>query len=475
MTSSFLEATPVHSPLNQNSLFISDLLSGTDFSFLDFYSKSDELAAELPRGLVILLAKNRLFFTTAYAAALRSHNPVLVLDSDISANALRLIVKAFEPAGIVSDNFDNPLSWKRKRLSLNGFFYKNPGHVEFEIYDQLATLMPTSGSTGSPKCVRVSYDNILTSTSAIGEFLQMRAGRKLITSLPLHYTYGLSLLHLAMLYGLPLVLTEKSALTDEFWNETIDNDVTYFSGVPVQYDFLIRRGIDSRALDQLACMTQAGGSLHSSKTRHFLELSQKHDFDFFTMYGQTEATPRISFVPPSIGLSKLGSVGMAIPGGKLSIESDSSHRSNDARQAGEVVYSGKNVCLGYARTFEDLSKGDELLGVLRTGDCGYLDEDGFLFLTGRLGREIKVSGKRVNLDSAQSSISHLDLDLALVGKEDLIVVLIVGEEVNEVRALLAKEASLHPSMIQVMQVEKIPRLSSGKVGYASLNDTFLNS
>ena len=124
---------------------------------------------------------------------------------------------------------------------------------------------------------------------------------------------------------------------------------------------------------------------------------------FFVMYGQTEATARIAYVPPDRLSEKLGSAGIAIPGGRLSIE-PAGAGTMDGPVTGEVVYEGPNVMLGYATGSGDLALGDELGGVLRTGDIGYLDEDGFLFLVGRSKRIAKVFGLRINLDEVEAAM-----------------------------------------------------------------------
>jgi acyl-CoA synthetase (AMP-forming)/AMP-acid ligase II len=222
--------------------------------------------------------------------------------------------------------------------------------------------------------------------------------------------------------------------------------------------------------EQMRCMTQAGGRLEPEKTSRFLELSKTFGFLYFTMYGQTEATPRISYVPPDFATSKLGSVGLPIPGGSLSIE-----RNSNTEESGEVVYSGPNVCLGYASSARELGLPDEFSGVLKTGDLGYLDEDGFLFITGRANRDIKVSGKRVNLDALERPLSELGGEHAVLGVDERVLVVSVGVDERDVRRTIQSSSSLHPSKISIVIVPGLPRLSSGKVDYQSLKREFLGS
>jgi len=237
---------------------------------------------------------------------------------------------------------------------------------------------------------------------------------------------------------------------------------------PSQYEFLVRRGLDPKALLQTQCMTQAGGRLDPAITIKFLDLADEFHFNFFTMYGQTEATPRIAYVPKEFARAKLGSAGLAIPGGKLSIAG----HGNDV-PVGEIIYEGKNVSLGYAFDWRDLSKNDEFQGVLKTGDFGYLDTDGFLFVQGRIAREIKVSGVRINLDEIEAAVRSLDPSSVVVGSVDQIVVVVSMAETREVQALVSKQMSVHPSKVRVELVQEIPYLSNGKINYQLLGERFL--
>lgn len=468
MTSKLFDTPLAEDCLNNDSDFLVNPTTGAALSFTDAFASSDEISSAYPDGLLLIAIKGRLAFSLTYLAALRSKTPVLIVDPDINPSQLMELSHRFQPKAIVSDSEFHPESWEHVGSAYGATIYYNPDKNFYEINPNLATLMPTSGSTGAPKCVRVSFGNLLASTSSIGKYLGLDPSRRLITSLPLHYTYGLSLLHLALGFRIPLVLSESSVISREFWEEFTMYAVTDFSGVPFQYELLLRAGIPESALRQIKCMTQAGGRLAPSKTLHFLELADKYKFNYFTMYGQTEATPRISFVPPGSALSKLGSAGVAIPGGQLSIDITSSNSSEDGYKIGEVVYSGPNVCLGYASDFTELSLGDQFKGTLRTGDLGYLDEDGFLFLSGRSGREVKVSGKRVNLESLESMLEPLTKEVVVLGAEDKIVVIASGTDEKSIRVTLREKVAVHPSKISIYIVQEIPRLTNGKIDYQSL-------
>ena len=470
MTSKFLEE-PFEGVIREGAdTFLIHPASGVSLSFEEAYSCADTISESLPRGVLLLSVKDRLVFALSYLAALRSNTPVLVVDHETPIDTLRSLAKVFDVSSAVIDGQDGFYSWARTSLENNVPLFVNPEVSATVINKELAALMPTSGSTGSPKCVRVSYNNIRASALAIGQYLKISKGRVLITSLPLHYTYGLSLLHVAMGYRVPLVLSEHSTFSSDFWSDFLQHKATDFSGVPFQYEMILRSGTPPGVFEQMECMTQAGGRLEPEKTRRLLELAATFGFLYFTMYGQTEATPRISYVPPDFATSKLGSVGIPIPGGSLSIDWNQS-----TEESGEVVYSGPNVCLGYASSARDLALRDAFSGVLRTGDLGYLDEDGYLFITGRANRDIKVSGKRVSLDALEQSLTRLGGEHAVVGVDERVLVVSAGVDTGVVRQTIQSNSSLHPSKVSIVSVPALPRLSSGKIDYQSLKTEFLGS
>lgn len=470
MTSKFLEE-PFERVIREGAdTFLIHPASGVSLSFDEAYSFADTISESFPKGVLLLAAKDRLVFALTYIAALRSNTPVLVVDHETPTETLFSLAKLFNVSSAVIDGHESFSSWARTSLSNSVSLFANPEVSTIVINSELAALMPTSGSTGSPKCVRVSYNNIRASALAIGHYLKISKGRVLIASLPLHYTYGLSLLHVSMGYRVPLVLSEHSTLSSDFWSDFLEHKATDFSGVPFQYEMLLRTGTPTGVFEQIRCMTQAGGRLEPEKTRRLLELADTFGFLYFTMYGQTEATPRISYVPPEFATSKVGSVGIPIPGGSLSID-----RNQNTEEFGEVVYSGPNVCLGYASSARDLALPDELRGVLRTGDLGYLDEEGYLFITGRANRDIKVSGKRVSLDALEQGLAALGGEHAVLGVDERVLVVSAGVDVGLVRKTIQSSSSLHPSKISVVSIPALPRLSSGKVDYQSLKREFLGS
>jgi acyl-coenzyme A synthetase/AMP-(fatty) acid ligase len=260
-----------------------------------------------------------------------------------------------------------------------------------------------------------------------------------------------------------------------FWEHCRRYGCTSFAGVPYSYQILDRLGFEQRIPSNVRTMTQAGGKLDTKLITKFDGFMKNRNGRFFVMYGQTEATARMSYLPPERVPEKLGSVGIAIPGGRFWIEKDGK-RIVEAMEAGEVVYSGPNVMLGYAEAREDLSRGDELMKTLRTGDLGYLDQDGFLFITGRNKRMVKVYGHRINLDEIEKKVQEHSASLgpvAVVGAtESLIIYCERGQasDFEKLRTGLSDLYRLNANTFEFRNIGKLPLTSSGKINYQVLQN-----
>jgi acyl-coenzyme A synthetase/AMP-(fatty) acid ligase len=304
--------------------------------------------------------------------------------------------------------------------------------------------------------VRLSSAAVHANAVSISLYLELGPDERAIASLPFHYSYGLSVLNSHLLAGGSVVLPRGTVVQAGFWSAFERHACTSFAGVPYSYELLRRTGWDRLPLRTLRTMTQAGGWLSPDRV---LQLHNEMEFRggrFTAMYGQTEATARMAWLPPSWLEDKLGSVGVAIPGGNL--EADD----------GELVYRGPNVMMGYATEPDHLTRGDDLGGVLRTGDLGRRDDDGFFWITGRSKRFAMVLGVRVNLDEVERA---LPVPAAAVGSDDRpITVFAVGGDADGLRASLAERFRLRARSFDVRSVDRLPTTSSGKVDYAALRD-----
>ena len=468
----------------QNLINFSDQIALIDtakdrsISYLELDVEAEQIAAKIKsqkKGLVFLYTTNSYASVVSYIAILKSGNAVLLLDEKLNDEIREGLIKTYKPDFIITSTETNLEDYTLdfKYNSLN--FIKKNELTANNIYSELAVLLSTSGTTGSPKLVRLAYKNIQANAKSIVEYLKIDENEKPITTLPLSYSYGLSVINSHLLKGATIVLTEKTVFFRDFWNVFNEYKCTSFAGVPYTYTMLKRINFDKIELPTLKTMTQAGGKLSEEFIRYFSEYAIEKKIDFFVMYGQTEATARITYVPAEKLSTKIGSIGISIPCGDLRIMKDG-NKIVIPNEIGEIVYRGDNVMLGYAETIYDLSKGDELNGVLFTGDLGYKDADGFFYVTGRIKRFIKMFGLRINLDEVQKMIeNHFKISAACTGQDELLKILVHSDdhltEVN-VKNEVLRMYKLNFKSVVVKSTNQIPTNSSGKYDYNKINEQF---
>jgi acyl-CoA synthetase (AMP-forming)/AMP-acid ligase II len=338
------------------------------------------------------------------------------------------------------------------------------GRRAAELHPDLALLLSTSGSTGSPKLVRLSHENLDANAAAIATSLGLQADDVGITSLPLHYCYGLSVLHSHLSVGAAVSVIDASVVDPCFARALEDHRVTTLAAVPHSLRLLEAAGPERIATAQMRRLTQAGGRLDDDARARWRSRCASWGIDLVIMYGQTEATARMAVLPPVLEpFAPAGSIGVPVPGGSLRTEPIDSA----APGVGELVYQGPNVMMGYACTLEDLGQGPELTE-LRTGDLGRFDPASRTWVvTGRAARFIKPFGLRIDLDALEGSLgAHLG-EVAIGGDDDRLV--IVAPQATEARARqAAAEATGLPASAVVASAGPIPRTESGKVDHGAI-------
>jgi acyl-CoA synthetase (AMP-forming)/AMP-acid ligase II len=335
------------------------------------------------------------------------------------------------------------------------------------LHPDLAVCLSTSGSTGSPKFVRLSAANVLSNAHAIAAALRLAPDDVALAHLPLHYSYGLSVLHSHLAAGSTVVLTNESVVRPAFWEQLREQRVTTLPHVPYGYQMLDRVGFAERDLPALRTLTQAGGRLDVEHATRLHRLMTGRGGGLWVMYGQTEATARMAVLPSDEFEALAGSVGRAIPGGSFEVRADEHGGSN----VGPIVYRGPNVMLGYADDRAGLGRGDDLGGVLETGDEGRLDGD-VLTVVGRRSRLAKVFGLRFGLDEVERAAAEAGGGAVAAVEGDNAVVLFVEGRSPEACATLARSLArdlrLPAAGVRVVGLDELPRTSSGKVAYAEL-------
>lgn len=411
-----------------------------------------------PSGVVAIGMAPSVDSIVSYLAAVAAGRPVVLVDVDPPSSLVDVLTERYgvslwrnvRPRGPDHEWVVPEASLRRDSAA--------PGVV----------LLTTSGSTGSPKLVRLSHRAIRANASAIASSLGIGPDERAPTSLPLFYSYGLSVLNSHLFAGASVVLTSDGVMSREFWTTVDGAACTSFAGVPYTYAMLKRLRFDPAAHPHLRTLTQAGGKLELDLRQHFHRAMSAAGGRFVVMYGQTEATARLSVLPHDEFVGRERSVGRAIPGGRFAIVTDDGETDRPDVE-GEVVYYGDNVMDGYAETADDLEADDQLRGRLLTGDRGHLDADGVLWLSGRVKRITKVFGTRVNLDDVEEMIAAAGLTGAAVSGDDVVAIAVEGElDPASVSKEIAERLRVHRSGVRVHRVDRLPLLPNGKIDYRTL-------
>jgi acyl-CoA synthetase (AMP-forming)/AMP-acid ligase II len=549
----------------------------------ELYAYADAFAAAFPpRSLVLLLAANMAQTLIAYVGLMRRNVVVLLLAADTDQAVLDSLIASYQPDFLVDGNdasirsyvytndcdgfdrcpdftTDDKSTANDKSTTNDGVAtkavavtkavvatkavsaeaIKNANAICAEkskatkIHPNLALLLTTSGSTGSRKFVRLSMTNVQDNASSIVSYLNITSKDKAITTLPFSYSYGLSIINSHLLAGATILLTEATLFDRDFWSFFKENEATTFGGVPYTYAMLKQLRFARMQLPSLRYITQAGGRLSEELQLEYAQVCAEKGIDFIVMYGQTEATARMSYLPPQLAAKKIGSIGVAIPNGRFEILRDdavsspalepttvlaptsaseptsatepttateptftsepafASAATEANLEAGELIYYGANVSMGYAQCRDDLCEGDTNNGRLATGDIAVVDADGFYRIVGRKKRFLKVFGNRVNLDELESLLSKNGFIAAATGVDDHVSIYLeiaqseeslkasatsapVASTADAVRQFLSNKTGLHKDAFNVITIAALPRNDAGKIQYAKLEDNSLN-
>ena len=447
--------------------------TGQLLSYGELAQASERLAVKVPtRTVALVLTRNTLGCIAAIVALMKQGVVPILLDASASGATVQLYLERYQAEVLVV-----PAAKQEKYpghtclLSIFDYTVLATG-IELNqplTHPDLTLLLSTSGSTGNPKLVRQSRQNLLSNADAIAGYLQIGPTDRPVTSLPLHYTYGFSILSSHFHAGATLLVTERSVMEKSFWGFITEAGGTSLAGVPYTFQMLKRLGFMRKNPGALQTLTQAGGKLADNLVREFAEYAGRTGTHFFVMYGQTEATARMSYVPAARALEKAGSIGVAIPGGELFLADATGYEITSAGVEGQLGYRGANVTMGYAENRADLTRGDERYGTLLTGDLARRDTDGYYYITGRLSRIVKLFGKRVNLEDLEQICLDLVPEVACLGTEDRVTVFITaGQHKAALPRLLAERTAIHASAYQVRVVDCLPRTLAGKTDYQAL-------
>lgn len=439
-------------------------------SYRELVMRADNMAEKIAcRCLIFLVCRNAAESVIGYVGCMRHDIVPVLIGTDIDEKLFQNLLDSYHPTYLWC-----PEKWGNdsfKTIYRDGEYClrKTDLKKDYELGEDLTLLLTTSGSTGSPKLVRQTWKNIQSNTASIIEYLKIQSSDRAITTLPMNYTYGLSIINTHFASGATVILTEATMLEKEFWNLFRRQNATTFGGVPYTYEILKKLRFGRMQLPSLRYITQAGGKLSKEMAEEFNSICEDKGIQLIVMYGQTEATARMSYLPWKEARRKAGSIGIAIPGGRFSLIDVNGNEIKNADEVGEMVYFGENVTPGYAESREDLSKTDENHGELHTGDMAKRDEDGFLYVVGRMKRFLKLFGNRVNLDEVENLLKKEGIENVCSGRDDHLVVFITNsEQKKETEDFLTNHTGISHGGFVVKYIEQIPRNDSGKVLYSVL-------
>lgn len=447
--------------------------SGRQWTYSQLLCDSDALFAHIPAGsLILMVCSNDYATLCCYIGAMRKHLVPLLLPWDIRTHYLDDVIERFHPGFLWTGTCRMEMGSDAVVATLDGHQLLKTQFVDGQpaVHEHLALLLPTSGSTASPQMVRLSTQNLYANAMSIMKYLPIDTQQRVMLTLPMNYSYGLSIINTHILSGAIMLLPSSTCFDEGFWNFFETAQATSLSGVPHFYRNLQQIGFFSnRSYPHLCYLTQAGGKLPLELNRIVSSWCEHNRIRFFVMYGQTEATARISYLPSALAVSKCGSIGQAIAGGRLWIEDDDGTIIGEPMREGQLCYEGPNVALGYACNRLDLGLGDQWNNILRTGDIAYRDDEGFYYIVGRKNRFAKIFGVRTNLQDLEQILERAGFPVACIAKEEGIVVYTEGEvEMDRIRSMIVATTSIPVAAVTVVGLVRLPRNEAGKILYSQL-------
>ena len=429
----------------------------TSYRALDVAARAfaEQLGAT-PR-LVFLEATNSVGSIAAYLGCLIGGHPVYLYQNQDDTVLGRLMDRYKPNVNVTTVDGAVALEWLHQ--------------AAVDLHPNLRVLLSTSGSTGSPKFVKLSGNNIDSNARSIAEYLEITPEDRAITGLKYNYSYGMSVINSSLAAGASLLLTERSVTEPEFWECFKQQGATSFAGVPYTFETLARMESLFAELPSLRYATQAGGRLGPDLIRRFARLSREQGWRFYVMYGQTEASPRIAYLPPDQSEAFPTAIGRAIPGGHIDIIDEDGVPITDQDRVGELLYSGPNVMMGYAEDQAGLAS-DDSLGHLRTGDLARWNSAGLVEIVGRASRFAKPFGLRINLDEVEAAVRRHAPSAACAGTDETIFLALTEEDgpLDEaaIIAELAAAYKLPAFVFKSLRVAALPRLPTGKIDYRAI-------
>jgi long-chain acyl-CoA synthetase len=442
----------IFNKLNKFNKRIAIILNGNELiTYSKLLKDSKKITNKITkRSLILVLGGNNYETISSYVGLINKKSVIIMIDKNISQDFLVDIIKKYKPNFIFSPK-------KKETPKSYSIFYdfkdykilkKNINNV-IKLNKDLAVLLTTSGTTGSKKFVKQSYLNYEDNSKKIINSIQVKKNSSVITTLPISYTFGLSIINTHLISGATIILNESSILDQKFWKLYNKFQPKNFYGVPFIFEMINRIGFSKLINNNLNVIANAGGGLNKDLSIKIAKLSKNKKIKFYNMYGQTEATSRMSVLNFKFSLTRPTSIGKPLKGGKFYLLSDANKLINKANVSGNLFYRGRNVSMGYSNSFKDLFKKDENKKIINTGDIAKFDDKGFFYIVGRKKRFIKLFGNRISLDEIEKLVLDMGFKIKCVNTDDKLIIKHMSDkiDVNIIKKKLSNLFKINPKYI----------------------------
>lgn len=424
------------------------------------------------RSLILIVSENSLGSLIAYIFCIVNNHVGIIIDSKTTDKNIIKIFKNYQPNfTFLSKGKKNILKkiCSEKYKFYDQYLMINKKNLKKKLDKNLSLLLSTSGSMGSVKFVKLSRENIKNNTDSIIKYLKIHKNDSTITNLPISYSYMLSVINTHLEVGASIVISKFSLIEKKFWETFKNNKITSFNGVPYTYEILTKIGLKNIKVKTLRYLTHAGGKLEKEILKKIIKFCKKNNLKFFSMYGQTEASPRISYLKSKFVEKKIGSIGKGIPGIKIYLIDNNSKKIQKPYLQGEIICEGKNVFMGYSKNYKDLKKANEENYKLKTGDIGYFDKDGFFYITSRIGKIAKIFGYRIDISALESSMSQKGFEVACLSDNRKIFIF-TEKKYNRSSLIntISKITNINVGSFELIKLKHLPRTINNKISYNEL-------
>ena len=446
--------------------------NGKKLRYLEILKFVNELEKRIKKkSLVLILADNKIGSIISYICCVKLKYVAILIDKKISENDLKKLLKFYKPNYVFSAEEFSLLNINHKKIyNIYDSCLYHTNKKKLKLLNNLQLLLPTSGSMGSVKFVKLSRENIFSNAISIIKYLKIRKFDKAITNMPFYYSYMLSVINTHIHKGASILVTNETIVQKKFWNIYKKQKITSFNGVPYIYELLDRIGLEKVYLKSLRYITQAGGKLNDELTKKYFTFCKKKKVNFFIMYGQTEASPRISYLENDKVLKKIGSVGKPIPGVKIYIKDQNKKKITRPYVEGNIFCKGKNIMLGYANNYKDLSSKKKIFE-LNTGDIGFFDDDEYFYIKSRSKRIAKIYGVRIDLQELENKMLKLGIKVLSANRDNKIGIFYnpkIKFNLKKMKDKVYNLTNLNLKIFNFISLKKIPRTNTKKIDYKKL-------